>query len=554
MPDRSFLKRVLLPLIGALVVLVILFAVVTWLPLRTARTAWREGRIAESVGQAQSWSRARMWPNQYHQMLAAAFLSVGNRPAAKEHLDAIRGKRLIISALPKAEVAQRLFARGRYDDYLAYDEAARTLFRSDDAPLYRAAALTATNRIAEAEAAIGGIGSADPKKLAALQAAIAQRRQGSYPWVIDRQGKTIASYQIANGDVVTVNRDFDALVEKSAGRLTLGAHAQQLGVDDTIETTLDPDVQRAALTALGGFRGALVAIDPKTNEILAIASNRGRGPLANLALEQQYEPGSVIKVLTGMNALASGIDVKSMFPYQCNGELIIDGRHFGDWLPGGHGLLPDLDEALAESCNVVFADLGVRLGADKLKAFMQAAGFDGQTDLGLFKVPLGVTVGPMFNKFETAFYAIGLEHETTTALHLAMIASTMANRGVMTAPRLFVARRSILGDEVGAPPKQGAVRIAPADVAQRIVQCMVAVATREKGTGKRAPVEGLPLALKTGTAGKREAGFNAQIVAFAPVDQPKIAFAVIAEDSGPAEFAGAKIAHDFLEGIKGRLK
>src|SRR4029079_17428872 len=117
--------------------------------------------------------------------------------------------------------------------------------------------------------------------------------------------------------------------------------------------------------------------------------------------EQQYEPGSIIKLLTGLNALSSGVNVDAMFPYHCSGKLAVDGRHFGDWLPGGHGNLPDLDEALAESCNVYFADLGIRLGEPSLRKFMTGVGFDGQTDIGLFKVPLGRINGEVFNKFET---------------------------------------------------------------------------------------------------------------------------------------------------------
>jgi cell division protein FtsI/penicillin-binding protein 2 len=261
-----------------------------------------------------------------------------------------------------------------------------------------------------------------------------------------------------------------------------------------------------------------------------------------------------MKVLTGLDAVSSGVNVESMFPYRCTGDLLIDGRHFGDWIPQGHGQLADFDEALAESCNVVFADIGIRLGVERLRTFMKSAGFDGQTDLGLFKVPLGRTVGEIFNKFETAFYAIGLEHETTNTLHLAMIASAIANRGVLTQPRLVRARRSILGEEVGLPAKQPSTRVASRQAADRIVKAMVAVVTLPQGTGRRAPVDGITLALKTGTAGRRDEGYHAVIIAFAPVEQPRIAFALIAEDAGPAEYAGAKIAHDFLQGVQDRLR
>ena len=83
---------------------------------------------------------------------------------------------------------------------------------------------------------------------------------------------------------------------------------------------------------------------------------------------------------------------------------------------------------------------------------------------------------------------------------------------------------------------------------------MQAVVSDANGTGRRASVPGISLAMKTGTAGERRSGLEAVILAFAPVESPKIAFGVIAEDAGPAEFAGAKIAHDFLEGMQSRLK
>jgi peptidoglycan glycosyltransferase len=317
----------------------------------------------------------------------------------------------------------------------------------------------------------------------------------------------------------------------------------------TMETTLDPFVQRAALDALGSYRGSIVAIDPRTNEILAVASSGPR----ELALGAQYEPGSIIKVLTGLNALQSGVDVKSMFPYTCKGELMIDGRHFGDWLPSGHGTLQSIDDALAVSCNVFFADLGLRLGRARLLQFMKAAGFDGQVELGYARVPLGSTVGNFYNNFEVAFLAIGLEHERVNALHVAMLASMMANRGVLTTPLLVRRRRSLLGYIAAGAPPQGRTTLASRAAAETMIRAMQAVATEPHGTGRRAPVEGVSIALKTGTAGERKSGLEALILAFAPVESPKIAFGVIAEDAGPAEFAGAKIAHDFVERLKPRL-
>ncbi len=522
--------------------LVGLLAGVAWLPLAQARSKWRAGQTADAVKIAEEWSRLKLWRSQYHQLLAAAHLSSGHRADAQKYLDALSRGWLWIPVVTKDEVAKQLFARGAYADFLAYDTASRERVESEDVALYRAAALTAMGRVDDAATALRAVdaGDVDAKKLEALKRAVDDRKRGTWPYVVDRNGAPIASYVIATGDVVALNRDFESLIEKDAGALTIEANARRLGVHDSVELTLDANVQRAAMRALGGLRASLVAIDPKTNEILAIASNSKK----NLALEQQYEPGSVIKVLTASTG------TKVDFPYTCKGALPIDGRSFGDWREEGHGALPDFEEALAQSCNVVFADIGVRAGRDKLQQLHKAAGFDSQTNLGLFNAPLGKTVGELFNNFETAFYAIGLEHETITTLHLAMLASMMANRGALTTPRIYRTRRSILGEVAGEPPKQTTTQVIPRETAEMVIAAMRAVVTRPHGTGRRAAVPGTTLALKTGTAGKRENGFNSLIMGFAPVDNPKIAFALIAEDAGPAEFAAAKIAHDFVSAVK----
>ena len=557
MPSRSPLRRIFAPLLVAFLILAALFAGVTWMPLRSAREEWRTGHFADAIADGQRWSQMRMWPNQYHQLLAVAYLSSKQESAAKPHLDALRGKTLMLSLVPKDEVTRELFAQGQYESFLRYDEAVHEKSEAADTALYRAAVYAmdpqSLDRASQVLASINK-GAVDPQKLAALQASVEQRKSGKVPWVLDRDGKTIATIDTRVEARVNPEADFAPLIDADAGALTMGAQRQRLGSLEDVETTLDSVVQHAAKVALQKYRGALVAIDPRTNEVLAIVSSDPKGNAKNLALESQYEPGSIIKVLTGMNALNSGVNVNAMFPYVCKGELIIDGRHFGDWIPSGHGTLPDLEEALAESCNVYFADLGLHMGTDRVRKFMNTAGFDQQTDLGLFKVPLGRFNGEVFNKFETAYMSIGLEHESVTALHVAMLASMMANRGVLTTPRLLRARRSILGEVTQGPATQAQARIASKEAAQRMVQAMTAVVNRPKGTGRRADIEGVPLALKTGTAGKRENGYQAVIMAFCPVDSPKIAFGIIAEDAGPAEFAGAKIAHDFMDQIRDRLK
>lgn len=548
----------ILPLLVVLVVLAGLGWWLAGLPVRQARSEWEAGRNAQAIATAEQWSGLHVRGAEYHQILAVAYLTAGNSAAAARHLQSLRNAQPLLSAVPKETVARKMFAAGRIEEFLAYDAASHERHESANVALYRAAASAVTNRLDAAEAALKTVDrrAVDPRKFASLEQVIIAMRRGRVPYVFDREGHPLADFQTASRDIKVTAAEFAPLIDRQAGDLTIGAQLEHLGAAATLDTTLDTSVQRAALAALGSYRGSLVAIDPRTNEILAVASSRGKGPERNLAFEQQYEPGSVIKVLTGLNAYNSGIDLKPMFPYDCKGDLMIDGRHFGDWIGTGHGILPSLDEALAQSCNIVFADIGLRLGTDRLRQFMTAAGFDSQVNPGLFSIPLGRTIETSagFSRYETAFYAIGLEHETINSFHLAMLASMMANRGMLQTPRLLRGRRSILGDSTPAPAAPAATRLASKESAESMIRAMQAVATSPKGTGRRVVVDGLTIAMKTGTAGKRENGFQALIVCFAPVESPTIAFGMIAEDAGPAEFAGAKIAHDFLAALKSQRR
>lgn len=545
-------RRLLLWLAVVLIVLTGLLSFVAWMPLRNARAAWRAGRSGEAAAVAMSGSRFRIWPGAYRQMIAVALLTAGKTAEGRAYLERQGAGRVWLSAVSKPEVAKALFARGLYEEFLLYDEVFQSP-RGDDSEnrLFRAAAQTAMMRLPEAQRTLAGIepGRVDAPRLAALRAALEERKRGSYPYAVDREGKAIATYRHAADDVVVVNPDFAPIIEREAGDLTFDSMRERIGRYDTLLTTLDSRVQLAAVRALAAYRGSLVAIDPQSNDILAIASSRGRGLAPNLALEAQYEPGSVVKTLTILSALSNGVDLKAMFPYRCTGQIKIDGRDFGDWVPKGHGELPNLEEALAQSCNLFFAEVGLKLGREKLRATMTAAGYDGQTDLGLFQAPLGRTVGRIFNNYETAYYAIGLEHASTNALHTAMLASMLANRGVLTTPRLFRGRRNILGEVSAAAEPKGRARIATLEQAETIVRAMEAVVNRPKGTGRRASVDGVRIALKTGTAGRRDRGYHALILGFVPVQSPRMAFGIVVEGEGSSEYVAAKIAHDFVAAI-----
>ncbi len=519
-------------------------------PVRGARDAWLAGDGDSALRSLNRWSKLRLRAADYDTLLAAVLLERGD-PAAADRLSRLSAHEPQLWPLvSKEQVAERLVSVGRYREFLQFDSVARQRFEGAQMALYRAAAQLGMDRLPEATTTFDAIDpdDVDSQKYTTLRTAIEQRKQGTFPLVIDRSGKTIATWVIANSDLVAVNRDFSLLIDREGGALTFEHHIETLGTNASLETTLDSEIQRIAVESLGSFRGALVAIDITDNTILAVASNSGGGARSNLAFAGMSEPGSVVKVLTGLAALEAGVQLQEHFPLRCEGWVAIEGRQFFDW--ARHGTLADMGEAMAVSCNVAFGNLGMKLGGEKLLEFLRSAGFDGSADLGIFSVPLGATKGLPAGDYDLANLSIGLEQETMNALHIAIIASALANGGAMVDPRILRERRSILGDPLPSSDRLTARRIASAESTRAIVGTMKRVVDSERGTGRRALVPGLAIAMKTGTAGDAAGGFDSLILAFAPADAPRIAIGMIAEDAGPAELAGARIAHEFFSRVE----
>lgn len=517
------------------------------LPLFSAREEWREGRASSALETLQTWSRLRLRPADFDDAIAVSYLTLGRLEDAVPYLESIRKRPPVLrSWLSKEEVARVLVSRGRYEEFLRYEAAAKRHAESKDLPLYRAAAQLGVGRIEDAALTFGTISrdDVDEQKYDALRATIAERKKGIFTLVFDRAGKAIAQYSISNDDLVAVDRNFASIVDETAGKLTIESRLPELGTASSIETTLDAGLQQAAIDALDRHQGAIVIIDVATNELLAVANNLAGGRLSNFAFEVRLEPGSIIKVLTELAALENGLDVAALFPMKCNGFIEIEKRQFFDW--ARHGDLATVEDAMAVSCNIAFAQIGRRLGREKEVAFLRAAGFDSATDLGIFDVPLGRIRKPIYTQYELAQASVGLEHETINALHVAMLARMVATGGVFTAPRLVRGRRSLLGEEVPFGRSAVSTRIASTAVADKVTAAMRAVVTSPRGTGRRAVVEGTTIAMKTGTAGSSTPAYDTIVMAFTPAEKPKYAIGIIAQYAGPAEYAGSRITHDLV--------
>jgi peptidoglycan glycosyltransferase len=342
-----------------------------------------------------------------------------------------------------------------------------------------------------------------------------------------------------------------------------------------VVTNLDAEAQRTAYQALGSQRGAVVAIEPQTGKVRVMASNppfdpnrvpsdfsrlnRDPGkPMLNRSTQEQYPPGSTFKVVTA----AAGIDTGKVTP-----ETVIDGSSprtvSGTPLSnfGGEDFGPiTLTDALTHSVNTVFAQVGEKVGRETMVDYMRRFGFyedpkldfpDDQMIASGVRNANGDLVGAN-SGFDVGRVAIGqggAEGQIlSTPLQMAEVAAAIANDGKLMKPRLVdrVLRKDGRVRERVEPDLQNEV-IKPS-TAKELAEMMSRVV--EEGTGTAAALEGVNVAGKTGTA---EVGANAELtqpwfIAFAPVEDPRVAIAVTVERStGEGGTVAAPIAKQVLE-------
>jgi penicillin-binding protein A len=521
------------------------------LPLRTARAAWLEGQPAAALDELNSWKRLRLRPADFDDGVALSLLALGRTKEAEPVIERIEKRPPVFRPfVTKVDAARALVSRGHYEGFLAYDSAAKRHVESDELDLYRSAALLGAQRPDEARRLFESVDrdDVDDKKYDALRRSIDERGRGVFTLMVDRDGKAIAQVATATDDVVAINAGFAPLIEREAGPHTIESQIAKIGTASTIETTLDARIQQSAIAALERERGAIVVIDLERNEIVAIASSSPSNR-ENIAIDTQFESGSIIKVLTTLAALQSGPKPASLFPMNCAGVIEIEKRQFLDW--ARHGSLPAFEDAMAVSCNVAFADLGTRTGRDSMLRIFDASQFGQKLPLGIVDAPLGRVRKPFYTEYELATAAIGLEHTSVNALHVAMLASALARKGEWSVPRFVRARRSILGEELRLPPHPESKRIFDPAAVAAVIPGMRAVVTSPRGTARRIELGSLQIAIKTGTAGEAVPGYDALIMGFAPVTNPRYAFGIIGQHAGPSEYAGARITEALLRGIPG---
>lgn len=419
-------------------------------------------------------------------------------------------------------------------------------------------ALCGLNRLEEAKRMLAPLdrpGVSPFKDQARLLLELTERkaRRGRFASLLDRSGIPLAELDLESGRLDGLEGGIDSLLGRGGDdRWGLDGVLDSLERNNITVLTIDGDLQRAAHQALDGKRGAVVVLDPITGDLLAVASNGADGG-PNPAFGRFYEPASVIKLITLAAALREGpLERFDLFPFQCPGNTSVEGKIFYDWR--AHGKIPHVENAMAVSCNLFYARLGLLLGQARLMQELEGFRFGGRLEEGLLPMELGEFRGDPQSSWDLARLSVGLDHLGSTPLHLALMAAAIANGGQMMAPRLLLRQENILGQAISETTPRTLGTVIDAQVAAALTDAMFEAVESEEGTGRRAAIDGLELALKTGTGGDRKKGLDGIVVGFAPAHEPRVAFCIVLEGAGKAELAAARAVRHLLEAVLYKLE
>ncbi|MCL2644219.1 MAG: penicillin-binding protein 2 [Betaproteobacteria bacterium] len=388
-------------------------------------------------------------------------------------------------------------------------------------------------------------------------------------------------------------------VENTAGgKVVRSLKSEPATPGNDIELSVDVELQRVAETAFGERRGALVAIDPSTGDVLALVSmptfdpnlfvdgipaqdwrmlnTSENKPLLNRAVSSTYPPGSTFKPFMALAGLHSG---KRTLTYKMNdsGGFAFGGHYFKDHKKGGHGVV-DMHKSIVVSCNTFYYVLANDMGIDAMSSFISHFGLGSRTGIDIPDEKEGVLpsaawkrrhfarLGPQHQKWyagETISVGIGQGYNAYTPLQMASATAMIANDGKRMRPRVLRAVIDGQGQRQELPPEFVAELPSTPEHITAVQRAMEDVTRPGGGTAARSFMgASYRAAGKTGTAqvialapqkGKQidkndeTLRDHSWFIAYAPADAPKIAVAVFVENGGPGSVSAAPIARQVFD-------
>lgn len=344
------------------------------------------------------------------------------------------------------------------------------------------------------------------------------------------------------------------LIEKTMNEL-----ADVKNIGDDVITTLDVDLQQTAYDALGGRRGAVIAMEPDTGKILAmvskpdydpntlaadwaamIAEENNQAQLLNRATQGLYPPGSTFKIITALEYIRQHPNDWQDFQFNCSGAFACDGYTISCYHGTAHGQ-QNLEQAFANSCNGAFVSLGLELNLDQLRILTDQLLFNSELPLSLPYSKSSFTMTGGAGTWEILQTSIGQGSTQMSPMHNALLTAAIANGGMLMKPYLIDRVENAAGEEVQKfmPVSDGPLMSArEADTMAALMRSVVST-----GTGSALRTDAYTVAGKTGSA-EFETGreTHAWFTGYAPADNPQIVVTVIVEESGSGGQIAAPVA------------
>lgn len=318
---------------------------------------------------------------------------------------------------------------------------------------------------------------------------------------------------------------------------------------DSVYTTLDVDIQKAAKEALGMYTGAIILTDVKSGEIICMYSNPGFNPneiqtlweglvkdesstiLLNRATQGLYPPGSTFKICTALEYIREYEDAVNHYSFSCQGKYSATSGVIHCYHSMSHGTV-DFRKSFAKSCNSSFAKIGLSLDKEQFGNTLQELLFNKPLPYNLNYSMSSVTMNNEISEYDCMQTSIGQGTTLITPLHLNLITCAIANQGVLMEPHLIIKVMNADGNVIETFNPKEYKRLMSEEESKLLIELMTAVV--EEGTGKRLSGQSYTAAGKTGSAeyNSQTKDSHAWFTGFAPAEDPQVAVTVIVEGVG----------------------
>ena len=334
-------------------------------------------------------------------------------------------------------------------------------------------------------------------------------------------------------------------------------------IGNNVVTTIRADLQKVAYEALGDYRGAVVVMETSTGKILAMVSKPDydpneiesswteliedeaeESPLLNRATQGLYPPGSTFKILTTLAYIREN-PLYDNYSYDCNGEISYKNMTIHCYNNRAHGE-ENLKTSFAKSCNSSYANIGSHLNLDDFNTLCEKFLFNRQLPFELPSNPSDFSLHTANSSVKEAMQtAIGQGLTLMTPLHNAMIAATVANKGIMMKPYVVNQIVNADGNIIKKYPSKEYATLMTNEEAKILSEMMREVVT--DGTGSKLKDMDVEIAGKTGSAEQTNKPAHSWFVGYAPFDQPEIAVSIIVENKGTGSQYAVPIAKEIFE-------